>query len=164
MRVLLMRHSIAVDPYDAPTDESRWLTSEGRARARAIAAALRPRVQLTHALASPLVRAMQTADLMCEGLGYEGELVTHAALAVEHGTTAQALAPLDDMPHDAVVLMVTHAPKVRVLASHLSQREDIPSFRTGSALCVDIAKDDRRSIVFSLEPSPLVVHENDFSR
>jgi phosphohistidine phosphatase SixA len=56
--------------------------------------------------------------------------------------------------------MVTHAPKVRVLASHLTQREDIPAFRTGSALCVDIAKNDKRSVAFWLEPSPLTVHEN----
>ncbi len=149
-----MRHSTAVDPYEAPTDESRWLTAAGRARMRVTAPLLGSRLQFTHLFTSPLVRAVQTADLLAEGTGFAGPIQAHAGLAAEYGTTAQALSVLDRLPDNAVVGLVTHAPKVRVLAGHLAGRTQMPGFRTGSACVIDITRDDRRSIAFWLDPEP----------
>ncbi|MEM9861915.1 MAG: phosphoglycerate mutase family protein [Myxococcota bacterium] len=149
-----MRHSVAVDPYGAPTDETRWLTAEGRARARAVAQVLHSSLPapLTHVFTSPLVRAVQTADLVVEGNGYEGAVVTHPPLAVEYGTTAQALACLDDLPENAVALLVSHEPKVRVLAGHLLGASTMTAFRTASVCAIDRRR-DRADLAFWIDPT-----------
>ena len=148
-----MRHSTAVDPYEAPTDETRWLTGEGRARMRALTPALRDALgPLTHMFTSSLVRAVQTADLLGEGLGFEGAITVHRPLAPEFGTTAQALSVLEGLDPKATVALVTHAPKVRVLAGHLSGEATLPGFRTASACCVDIDRNGVGKIAFWLEP------------
>lgn len=149
-----MRHSTAVDPYEAPTDETRWLTSEGRARMRALTPMLRDALgPLTHMFTSSLVRAVQTADLLGEGLGFEEAITVHRALAPEFGTTAQALSVLEGLDPRATVALVTHAPKVRVLAGHLSGEDMLPGFRTGSACCVDIDRSGTGKIAFWLDPA-----------
>lgn len=152
MRVLLIRHSTAVDAYGAPTDETRWLTSEGRARMREVAAVVAREVVPTRIFTSPLVRAVQTADLLAEGTGYSGAVEVHAPLAAEHGTTAQALAVLERAGERDVVALVTHAPKVRVLAGHLAAVDRMPSFRTGAVCAIDVGRDGKGHFAFWIEP------------
>ena len=150
-----MRHSTAVDPYGAPTDESRWLTSEGRVRMRNLVPVLGDALgPVSHFFTSPLVRAVQTADLLAEGLGFPGAVEVHRPLAAEFGTTAQALSVLEDMDPRATVVLVTHAPKVRVLAGHLSGRPQMPGFRTASACAVDIDRQGNGKVAFWLDPEP----------
>jgi phosphohistidine phosphatase len=154
VRVLVMRHSTAVDPYEAPTDETRWLTSEGRARMRVVTPVLRDALgPITHMFTSSLVRAVQTADLLGEGLGFQGAITVHRALAPEFGTTAQALSVLEGLDPKATVVLVTHAPKVRVLAGHLSGEGKLPGFRTASACCIDIDRNGAGKIAFWLDPT-----------
>ena len=71
MRLYLMRHGIAIDREDpdCPTEEERYLTSKGIERTRSAAHGLaelkvKPAVLLT----SPLVRAVQTGEIVCEVL------------------------------------------------------------------------------------------------
>ncbi len=137
MKVLLIRHSTAVGPYEAPTDDMRWLSAAGRARMRRVAALVRSELTITRIFASPLARALQTADLLAEGIGFDGEVVVWPALAAEHGTSAQALAALDHVGDDDVVALVTHVPKVAVLAGHLLGRDRVPEFQTGTVLALE---------------------------
>ena len=103
MRVLLMRHGQAVDSRAASSDHDRWLTNEGRRTATTVGERL-SRMDLRYACVytSPLVRAVQTAEsLVAMQPGFDGPLRVHRALSTEEGTTAQALAPLDDrLPTD----------------------------------------------------------------
>ena len=63
MRVTLIRHAEAGD--DAPRDEARTLTLRGRADARRVGRALAERgVQFSMMVSSPLVRAVQTAEIL----------------------------------------------------------------------------------------------------
>jgi phosphohistidine phosphatase len=65
----LLRHADAEDPDGRP-DAERPLTEKGRAQARAAGAALAALgVPLDACLASPRVRARETALLACEALG-----------------------------------------------------------------------------------------------
>jgi len=154
--VLVARHSTAVDPYAAPSDDTRWLTSEGRSRMRRVATAIAGETKPTHIFTSPLVRAVQTAEILASGLAHDGPLEVHVPLSVDYGTTAQALAVLDDLPDDAVVALVSHMPKVRILAGHLANEERVPAFRTGSVFCVELSS-SRASARFRwmLDPEPL---------
>ena len=70
----LLRHADAEAPDGRP-DAERPLTEKGRAQARAAGAALKAlRVPLDACLASPRVRARDTALLACEALGLEVQI------------------------------------------------------------------------------------------
>src|SRR5262249_9528193 len=71
MKVLLIRHTHAVDGDEALDDEARWLTAKGRTLARAVGARLRDDEIVPDAIVtSPLVRAVQTAELVARGLKF----------------------------------------------------------------------------------------------
>ncbi|HVB33416.1 MAG TPA: histidine phosphatase family protein [Patescibacteria group bacterium] len=72
MQLYLVRHGLAIDRTDpaCPADPARPLTPKGEARTRQVARGLaeigiRPQVMMT----SPLLRAVQTAEIFCEVLG-----------------------------------------------------------------------------------------------
>ena len=68
----LLRHG---DAEDGSPDAERKLTEKGRRQSKAAGAALASLgVKLEACLASPKVRAAQTAELACEALGVEPEL------------------------------------------------------------------------------------------
>ena len=75
----LLRHADAEDPDGRP-DAERPLTEKGRAQARAAGAALAALgVPLDACLASPRVRARDTALLACESLGLEVQIAPELA-------------------------------------------------------------------------------------
>ena len=150
MKVLIIRHSSAVDPYAAPSDELRWLTAEGRIRMQRVAEEIGSRVAITHIYTSPLVRAVQTADILATSIGYTGAIEVHAPLASEYGTTAQALAVLERHAEEDVLALVSHAPKVRVLAGHLAGESNLQGFTTAATCCIDLT---RPQIDWFLDPS-----------
>jgi phosphohistidine phosphatase len=155
MRVLVLRHGHAVDSYEALTDEQRWLTPSGRARVSKIAEYLvaegwAPRVIFT----SPLVRAVQTAELLAAQVSPRIERVeVNVALAPDRGTTAQALSCLESLDRAATVALVSHEPKVRVLAGHLAQLGQLPVFSPASAALIDLRLDPPRAEL--IEPKTL---------
>lgn len=136
MRVLVIRHSTAVDPYAAATDETRWLTEAGRRRIRRIGKLLASEAPPTRIFVSPLVRAVQTAEALASEVGLDGPIQATPVLAPDHGTTAQVSALLDGLDDGETVALVSHAPKVRVLAGHLAGESSIPGFRTGSVCAI----------------------------
>jgi phosphohistidine phosphatase len=72
--IWLLRHAEAEDARGRP-DAERPLTEKGRAQARAAGAALAALgVPLDACLASPRVRARDTAALACEALGLEVQI------------------------------------------------------------------------------------------
>lgn len=155
MQVLLVRHGTATSPDLAPTDEMRWLTDEGRVGVRDVGRALvELGLRYTRMYTSPLVRAVQTAEILAAESRFVGPLTVHAPLSVDYGTTAQALIPLDREPKDALVVLVTHEPKIRSLAAHLTGVRGFPGFSTGAACLVDW--DGRAGAFrFLIEPSHL---------
>src|SRR6478752_7669852 len=73
MRVTLIRHAEAGD--DAPRDEARALTSRGRADARRLGRVLARRgVRFSTIVTSPLVRAVQTAEIVAAETEYRGRM------------------------------------------------------------------------------------------
>ncbi|MGZ6126468.1 MAG: phosphohistidine phosphatase SixA [Myxococcales bacterium] len=69
IRVYLVRHGIAVDPLPGQPDESRPLTAKGRRRFRRAARAFaRLGEEVGELFTSPLVRAVQTAEILARAL------------------------------------------------------------------------------------------------
>lgn len=134
MRLLLVRHGIAIDPHVAGDDESRWLTEAGRQGVREQARRLHELgVQATRIYSSPLVRAMQTAELLAHGLGFVGPIRSHGPLSPSHGTAAQALAPFEQAGREDLFVMVSHMPKVRAVAAQVAMDPGFPPFHTAQA-------------------------------
>lgn len=82
MKIHIIRHAEAIDRGPALPDEYRSLTCRGRNRFRRVAETLKkngidPEIIVT----SPLVRAVQTADILAEALRFAGELTLYPPLA-----------------------------------------------------------------------------------
>ncbi|HEY8429832.1 MAG TPA: histidine phosphatase family protein [Sandaracinaceae bacterium] len=154
MRVVLVRHGEASDPA-ASADRSRHLTVRGRDVTREVARKLRERGLVPTAMyTSPLVRAVQTAEILAHEFGFVGPVFAHDPL-VPDGTTARALSVLDAHGDDDVVFLVTHEPIVRALAGHLSGLGGaFPGFRTSGVAVVDV-EGDRGALVARLDPSTM---------
>jgi phosphohistidine phosphatase len=103
----LLRHGEAV-PHGSKPDSERELTPRGEAQARAAGAALaKLGIEFDGAFSSPKVRARDTAELACEGLG----------VAFEEASLLGAGFGLDDLDElwlhvgeDATILIVGHEP------------------------------------------------------
>ena len=156
MQVLLVRHGDAVDRPLAGSDADRWLTEYGRREVRSVGRALAEMgFAFSRVLTSPLVRAVQTAELLTEAQSqYDAELEAHRALASEEGTTAQAIALLDACSEDEVVVMVTHVPKIGSLAATLGELSHTPAFGTASVCLVEV-NDGRGRAVWMLDSDSL---------
>lgn len=157
MRVLLVRHAAAISQVACSTDEVRWLTTDGRATARRVGRALAELgLPITCIYTSPLVRAVQTAEILADTTSFTGPLEVHEPLALERGTTAQALSPLDHAGDDDVVVLVTHEPKIRVLAGHLCGLRGFPGFQTAGACLVEYERVRQRGrFQWMLDPETL---------
>ena len=115
----IVRHAEAVDPSEDIPEEHRYLTRRGRKRFRKIAKALRKAgSHMDTILTSPLIRAVQTADILAERLRFQGELVVAPLLA--SGFRADSLDELlDGFPQAEELALVGHEPDVGRLTQSL---------------------------------------------
>jgi phosphohistidine phosphatase len=133
VQVFLIRHADAVAETLALGDPHRFLTPVGRDQARALGDRLRWHdCAPTHIWSSPLVRAIQTAELVASGV--------HSALAIE---AVPALAPEEPartvvaqiarLPADSIVLLVGHEPGISAVGALLVGRPEFPGLAKAEA-------------------------------
>jgi phosphohistidine phosphatase len=116
-QLYLVRHEEA-EPGAFGPDGHRALTDHGRRRMhknaqRFLDLGERPDLILT----SPLVRAVQTAEILASVLGYDGPLLARNRVA-EPASFADLLALLDEHPVKRLV-MVGHEPTLSGFVAHL---------------------------------------------
>ncbi|MGM3425084.1 phosphohistidine phosphatase SixA [Pseudomonas benzopyrenica] len=134
MKLWLLRHGEA--EARASSDELRELTMAGRAEVLRSALQLQG-AQLRLILASPYVRAQQTAALVQQQLGWPGE-VRSASWATPDGEPERALSELERLGAEEL-LLVTHNPFVAELAGWLlhGHRQAPVAMGTASLLCLE---------------------------
>ncbi len=137
--LFLVRHAIAAERGDAfPDDTKRPLTHKGVQRFREVVqglAALDETVELV--LASPLVRARQTADLLAEGLPSHPRVTETPALAP--GASFRALlAELGNHAKRSRIALVGHEPGMGELAARLIGARAAMPFRKGGICRIDV--------------------------
>ena len=116
MDVYLVRHAEAVDETRALRDPMRFLTERGRAQAHALGERLRwYACEPTRIWASPLVRAVQTAELVATALGEAVPVEVAPDLAPD----APARALIAALPADGSVLLVGHEPSLSAIGALL---------------------------------------------
>lgn len=133
MQIILIRHAEAVDENLALRDPHRHLTPRGREQARLLGDRLRWHdCNPTHVWTSPLVRALQTAELVLGRYEHSTservsiESVPDLAPDAEYGERAIEAA-LKKLPSDAIVFLVGHEPKISAIGGLLVRD---PSFGT----------------------------------
>jgi phosphohistidine phosphatase len=138
MRIYLVRHGDAVPEEDAGSDRDRWLSSRGREAARILARLLREqRVEPDAIVCSPLPRAVQTAELVAQGLDYLAPIVSLRALepSAQPRIAANAIASAG-----TAVLVVGHEPSISSLGAFLLGRPSFPPFRTAQCCAIEQGK------------------------
>lgn len=133
-----MRHGDAVSEDDAGSDRDRWLSPRGREAARVLGRLLREQAVAVEAIvASPLPRAVQTAELLATALDYLEPIATRRCLepSAHPRVAAGELAELA-----RAVLVVGHEPSISSLGALLLGRPSFPSFRTAQCCAIEAGK------------------------
>jgi phosphohistidine phosphatase len=134
MQIFLIRHSRAIDPDHGVLDEHRHLSSEGRALASAVGRLLAAEgVRLERLLTSPLVRAVQTAEIVARELGFTAEIQVLPSLAP--GGPPQATA--ERLGTAAHVALVGHEPTISALGALLASRPSFPPMKPGQVSLIE---------------------------
>ena len=131
MKVIIMRHGQA--DWSAPSDSERSLTERGVQEVSSTVTQLADQ-QVDRIIASPYLRAQQTAGIASAALGVPVE--TLDALEPD-GDSARVIKAL---PESGVVLLVSHMPLVSGLAGLLcdGSTSNGPSFQTAMALALTL--------------------------
>lgn len=145
MQVFLIRHAEAIQETLALRDPHRHLTAGGRRQARAIGDRLRWHDCVpTHIWSSPLVRAIQTAELVAAALDYDAVIDALPALAPDEnprdvvaavgavGAVAAAGAGAA-AGADAVIMLVGHEPGLSAVGALLIGQPEFASLAKAQA-------------------------------
>ncbi len=118
MDCVLFRHGIAVEreEWDGP-DTDRPLTERGVKRVSQVVAGLRwLEVQPTYIFSSPLVRALETADILQASMSIPSAIKRVDELLPD-ANPERLLAVFRDLPPESTVLCVGHEPHLGLAAS-----------------------------------------------
>lgn len=134
MDVFLIRHADAIDETLELRDPVRHLTATGRTQAASLGDRLRWHDCVpTHIWTSPLVRAVQTAELVATGLASQVAVEVVASLAP--GQSARTVvAAVTGLPADACVLLVGHEPGISGIGALLLGRSDLEPLAKAEAV------------------------------
>ena len=121
LHVYLIRHGIAVDREDpnCPPDTERPLTPKGRKRSDAAALGLRALgVKPSAVLTSPWLRALQTAEIFCEALGYPRKKIIRTDSLKGTSNPADLMHELQTVK-GKTVLCFGHEPHLHLVIGHV---------------------------------------------
>ena len=145
MGILLIRHAEAVPERAGLDDAARWLSRPGRNQARDVAEQVREHGLLPiRLLASPRVRAVQTAELFAQVLGFRGMVECLPSLSF---TVSAEQAARDLSAYDEDVAAVGHMPTIAEIAARLTGQKH----KAGFTLCQALWIEDGR-VVWAVEP------------
>ncbi|HKT33471.1 MAG TPA: histidine phosphatase family protein [Nitrospira sp.] len=138
MDCILFRHGIAIEreEWDGP-ETDRPLTERGIKRVSQVAAGLRwLEVQPTYIFSSPLVRALETADILQASLSIPSA-VKRVEELLPDANPERLLALFRDLPPECCVLCVGHEPHLGSAASAIlagKPSEAFPFKKAGACL------------------------------
>ena len=143
MDLYIIRHAIAqpIGSKNDFTDEKRKLTSQGRDLMREAARGLRKLgLQFDLILTSPLVRAVETAEIVAEALGYDQALVQQTVNLAPGASFAELLSEVKRHNGIESIALVGHQPDLGALVSTLvwgDGRASVP-LKKGSVCSIDV--------------------------
>ena len=144
MKLYLIRHAEAqqLSARNDFTDEKRPLTKEGRSRMeRAAKGLLRMGVQPALIMTSPLIRAVETAEIVATRLGIEGRDIVRCD-ALSPGASVDALFEEIKRRGDQPTALIGHEPNLSIFVSSvLGSEATLPlDFKKGGACCLEVTE------------------------
>jgi phosphohistidine phosphatase len=147
--IYLIRHGRAEDTHPLG-DEARGLTADGRRGFRDLMGEIGKKLRLVGIATSPLVRAVQTAEIVAEACGID-EVLVRGALGSEQASgdavigLARALGP--------GWALVGHNPSMgEALAQALGLASEAARFRKGAIAALEPADDDPWKLRWVVSP------------
>jgi phosphohistidine phosphatase len=133
VQVVLIRHAEAIDETLELRDPARHLTGAGRKQAKDLGERLRWHDCMpTQIWTSPLVRAVQTAELVATGLQSATAVEVMPALAPGESPRVVATA-LATLPSDAIAVVVGHEPELSGIGALLTGDPAFPGLAKAQA-------------------------------
>jgi len=142
IRVYLVRHGIATEPVPEGPDESRPLTAKGRRRFRRAAREFGQIGEpIDHVFTSPLVRAVQTAEILARALKQD-QVGVLEELCPGVPVSKVFAAVVARVKEDESVALVGHDPQMSLLVAALAQLDHADAtrvdFRKGAIVRIDV--------------------------
>lgn len=138
MRIYLVRHSEAVNRVPPMPDEARTLSARGRVSFRDMARRFREAGgNPSRILTSPLLRAVQTAEILSEAIRYEGEVLADPRLSPGFDI-AKLGAVLDEFPAETGIAIVGHEPDLGDILTRLLSLPQGVAMRKGAIAALDL--------------------------
>jgi phosphohistidine phosphatase len=152
VKIYLVRHGDAVPPHAGLTDAHRYLSDHGRQTCRAVGRFLRELgVTFDVILTSPLMRAVQTAELVGEGVDHIGVIESHAGLMPG---AQPAVVAGDILARGGSVAVFSHEPTVSSLAAFLVGQPSFAPF-----MPAQVCYFESRRPVWKLRPDVLQLQD-----
>jgi len=155
MELLLVRHGQAVEDAPGIGDAGRWLSQKGRKTTRRVARWLdenkkrRPATIWT----SPLVRSVQTAEILAAETGYKGEIRAIAELSPGRDP-GDLLRLLSEVAPPQPIALVGHEPSLSVLVTAMLGNAAIGSIRKSGIVALTWKKEGSE-LRFVLDPADM---------
>ena len=163
MELFIIRHAIA-EPLGKPnefSDERRALTDEGRNRMREIVKGLiKLGVQIDLIITSPLVRAIETAEIVSTGLELSKKEMRQTLNLAPGGSIEALFAEIKTHSEVESVALVGHQPDLgNIISKIISDDGDAAiQLKKGSVCCLNISETVpalRGEVVWLLAPREL---------
>ena len=118
MKIFIVRHGIAEESARGG-DRARELTEEGRKKMKEASAGFaKLEAEIDHIFSSPLVRAVQTAEIVAKAVGHGHSVETMEELSPAHSPD-QVIHALQSFKKAKGVVLAGHEPNCSELAAHL---------------------------------------------
>lgn len=159
MLVYVFRHGIAIDREDpdCPPEFERFLTDKGKRRTQSAAKGLRALGAIPGAiLASPYVRARETAEIAARELGFDPKGIELTESLVPEAGPQRVLREV--LAHDAdAVLCAGHAPNLDLVIAEAVGHELAPftELKKAGAACIELDEDQTGTLQWLLPPRVL---------
>ena len=160
MLVYLMRHGIAEERSGRVDDDQRKLTDEGREKTRDAARGLKAMgIEPCAMLSSPLVRAVETAEITAEVLGFSARKIHLTESLAPSSPPELLLRELAALKAQEVVCF-GHAPHLDDFIAHVFHSNlTFTSLKKAGAACIEIAKFSPREAVLQWIATPKMLKQ-----
>ncbi|MBT1071256.1 phosphohistidine phosphatase SixA [Pelotalea chapellei] len=140
MVVYVFRHGEAVDADESLIDEWRYLTARGRKATEAVAGRLAHHgLSMCQIVSSPLVRAVQTAQIVAQSCGPAAALEINGLL-LPGGNLSELVSFVRSYPAKHV-MVVGHEPQLGMLVTGLLEYGQLITLKKSSCVILEIERD-----------------------
>ncbi len=144
MHVYIVRHGIAVDREDphCPPDPERYLTEEGVDKTKGVAKGLAALgVSPDLFLTSPYVRAVQTAEILADAVGYPRQKIRRSDVLLPGTEPSLLFCELAKDKQASSVFLFGHAPHLDdVIAAALGAKKPLTALKKAGVALLELKR------------------------